>query len=110
MRSYILSNNKYDKYGNVIPNKYISPLGNSVTLYFQEPLRLDTNKEYEVSLRRASIVYCMPNISSALKNNKLTYSFKDVNNALVSKTITFDDGLYPLDSTCLLYTSPSPRD
>ena len=108
MRSYILSNNKYDKYGNVIPNKYISPLGNSVTLYFQEPLRLDTNKEYEVSLRRASIVYCMPNISSALKNNKLTYSFKDVNNALVSKTITFDDGLYPLDSINLkvsLFTS-----
>ena len=57
MRSYILSNNKYDINGNVIPNKFISPLGNEVTLYFPSPLHLDNNKSYEVSIRRASIVY-----------------------------------------------------
>ena len=41
MRSYILSNNKYDINGNVIPNKFISPLGNEVTLYFPSPLHLE---------------------------------------------------------------------
>ena len=97
MRSYILSNNKYDINGNVIPNKFISPLGNEVTLYFPSPLHLDNNKSYEVSIRRASIVYCTPNISASLGNNKLTYSFRDATNALVSKTFTFDDGLYSLD-------------
>ena len=97
MRSYILSNNKHDINGNVIPNKFISPLGNEVTLYFPSPLHLDNNKSYEISIRRASIVYCMPNISASLGNNKLTYSFRDATNALVSKTFTFDDGLYSLD-------------
>ena len=60
MRSYILSYNTYDINGNVIPNKFISPLGNEVTLYFPSPLHLDNNKSYEVSIRRASIVYCTP--------------------------------------------------
>ena len=44
MRSYILNNNKYNINGNVIPNKFISPLGNAVTLYFPSPLHLDNNK------------------------------------------------------------------
>ena len=85
MRSYILSNSKYDINGNVIPNKFISPLGNEVTLYFPSPLHLDNNKSYEVSTRRASIVYYTPNISASLGNNKLTYSFRDATNALISK-------------------------
>ena len=40
MCSYILSNNEYDINGNVIPNKFISPLGNEVTLYFPSPIIL----------------------------------------------------------------------
>ena len=44
MRSYIYSNNKYDINGNAIPNKFISPLGNEVTLYFPSPLHLDNIK------------------------------------------------------------------
>ena len=48
MRSYILSNNKYDINGIVMPNKLIFPLGNEVTLYFLSPLHLDNNKSYEV--------------------------------------------------------------
>ena len=66
MRSCVLSNNKYDIFGDAIPNKFISPLGNEVTLIFPSHLHLDNNKSYEVSIRRASIVYCTPNISASL--------------------------------------------
>ena len=31
-----------------------------------------------------------------MKNNKLTYSFKDITSNVASKNITFDDGLYSL--------------
>ena len=96
MRSYFLSNNMFYKNGNRIPNKFVDPLGSTITMYFPSPIHLNNTKNYEVSVRRASIVYCVPNISSALKNNKLTYSFKDITNNVVSKTITFDDGLYSL--------------
>ena len=98
MKTFFITNSKYDKQGNIIPDKYISPLGSEITLYFKDPLRLDPTKKYEVSVLRAAIVYCVPNISSALKNNKLTYSYKDsITNNIETRTITFDDGLYSLN-------------
>ena len=98
MRSFFITNSKYDKQGNIIPDKYVNQIGNEITLYFKDPLRLDPTKKYEVSVLRAAIVYCVPNISSALKNNKLTYSYKDsITNNIETRTIIFDDGLYSLN-------------
>ena len=98
MKSFFLTNSKYDKQGNIIPDKFISPLGSEITLYFKDPLRLDPTKKYEISVLRAAIVYCVPNISSALKNNKLTYSYIDtITSNLETRTITMDNGLYSLN-------------
>ena len=78
MLTYFVSNDIYDDSGNRIPNKTVSALGNEVITYFSPPIRLgDSSKNYEIRCTRASIVYCVPNISSALKNNKLTYSYKN---------------------------------
>ena len=109
MKTFFLTNSKYDKQGNVIPDKYINPTGNSIILYFKDPLRLDPSKIYEVSVLRAAIVYCTANISSALNNNKLTYTYIDpITSTTETRTITFDDGLYSLDNINFqisLYTS-----
>ena len=106
---FIITNNQYDQQGNKINNKFVNNIGSEITLYFSYPLRLGNNpKGYEICVRRSSIVYCTPNISAALKNNKLTYSFKDVTNTVVQQTITFDDGLYSLNDINLkisLFTS-----
>ena len=108
MITYFVSNDIYDDNGNRIPNKTVSALGNEVISYFQPPIRLgDSGKNYELRVTRASIVYCVPNISSALKNNKLTYSYK-IGNLLTTKTYTFSDGLYSIDNINLklsLFTS-----
>ena len=99
-RSFFITNNQYDNNGNKIRNKFVNNLGSEVTLYFSEPLHLgNSNKGYEMYVKRASIVYCTPNISSALQNNKLTYTFKDeLTSQIITRTYTFDDGLYSLQN------------
>ena len=52
-------------------NKVISNNGSSVTTSLTPPILLNPNKKYEMRLLSASIVYCEPNISSTLNNNKL---------------------------------------
>ena len=99
MRSYFITNEQYNKDGSRIQDKFVNATGNEIVLYFKDPLRLDPTKKYEVSVLRAAIVYCVSNISSALGNNKLTFTYIDnITHNLESRTYTFDDGLYSLDN------------
>ena len=107
MYTYFITNNQYDDNGNRIENKTVSASGNEVTMYFPDRLHLDESKTYEIRVTRSSIVYCVPNISQKFKNNKLTYSYK-IGNLVTTKTYTFSDGLYSLDTINLklsLFTS-----
>ena len=61
---------------------------NDDTNYVVELLEIS---KYEMRLLSASIVYCEPNISSTLKNNKLDYNVDGTN-----FSITFPNGLYSL--------------
>ena len=74
------------------PNKVISNNGSSVTTSLTPPILLNPNKKYEMRLLSASIVYCEPNISSTLNNNKLDYNVDGTN-----FSITFPNGLYSLN-------------
>jgi hypothetical protein len=110
--SFFVTNNQYDKDGKKIKNKFVNPLGSEVTLYFNEPVHLGNSKKgYEIYVKRAGIVYCVSNVSSALKNNKLTYTYKDsVTNNDVTRTYIYDDGLYSLENINFklgLFTSQS---
>ena len=73
-------------------NKVISNNGSSVTTSLTPPILLNPNKKYEMRLLSASIVYCEPNISSTLNNNKLDYNVDGTN-----FSITFPSGLYSLN-------------
>ena len=74
------------------PNKIINSTGNKVTINLQTPIELATDKTYEARLLQASIIYCMPNITS--KNNLFKYKY---NNNVVH-TYNIPVGLYTLDS------------
>ena len=108
MYTFFLSNNQYDDNGNRIENKTVSTSGNEVVMYFPDRLHIDENKKYEIRVTRASMVYCVPNISKNLKNNKLTYTFT-YGDLTTTRTYTFIHfGLYSLDTINLkmsLFTS-----
>ena len=72
-------------------NKIVNTTGNQVTNFYKPTIILDDKKKYELRLVSASIVYCVPNITS--KNNKLVYKTSDN----VTHTFLFDSGLYSLD-------------
>ena len=76
-------------------NKIVSKKGNQVTVYFNPPILLEKNKDYQLRCLNASIVYCMPNIFTGV-NNKLHYFIDGVMQPSSFRTITFDNGLYSL--------------
>ena len=71
-------------------NKTINDKGNRITLNLSESIDLSKEK-YKLKLLQASIVYCMPNVTS--KNNLFKYSYNGTN-----YTYTLPVGLYSLDS------------
>jgi len=72
-------------------NKSVSSLGLTVSVNFNPPIQLNPKKKYQMRLLEANIVYCTPNISTALNNNTLSYSKGGTN-----YTINFPSGLYGL--------------
>ena len=72
--------------------KDISTLGNSVTVYLNQPIILDEKKKYQMRLLNANIVYCMPNITAS--NNILSYSY----NGGAYTSVVIPTGLYSLQA------------
>ena len=72
-------------------NKIINSTGNKVTINLQSPIELASDKTYEARLLHASIIYCMPNITS--KNNFFKYKYNNV-----VHTYNIPVGLYTLDA------------
>lgn len=84
MLSLFINNNQASQ-------KSINSTGNQIIVTLNPPILLDENKEYQMRLLNASIMYCMPNVTS--KNNTLSHMF-NYNVTQTQRTLTFDDGLY----------------
>ena len=61
------------------PNKIINSTGNRITMTLSNPILLDKDKNYEIGLLNASIVYCNPQVL----NRYLRFTYKTVNYNMV---------------------------
>ena len=69
MLSLYINNNKQSY-------KKVNQQGNEVNMQLQPPIPLDKNKNYQLKVLSANIVFCQPNITSA--NYKFIYKYNNV--------------------------------
>lgn len=83
MRTIVLTSNNLVQDGQ--NNKLVYQFPNSILF-----------KNTYVALQSASLYYSWFNISSALGNNVLSFNFPNTSGAMVTRTITFPDGIYEI--------------
>ena len=78
----------------------LSALGSTFTYRFKTPLQIPSGVECTLSLYQASLWYVQPNISAALGNNRMQFSFENLtpegSSYMYRYTCEFEDGLYSL--------------
>ena len=76
------------------PNKIINSTGNRIILTLSNPTLLDKDKNYEIGLLNASIVYCNPNVV----DRYLRFTYKTVNCNMV-----VPNGIYSLNDLNVMF-------
>ena len=74
----------------------VSEIGSAFTYRFKTPLRIPAGVNCTVSLNQASLWYMRPNISAALGNNTMVFSFARY--SVLTIPIVFEDGLYSISA------------
>ena len=67
-------------------------ISENFSIYYNPPIQLDINKQYEVGLDNAYLWYSWYNISDSLNNNRLKYY-----NGKAWATLTLPNGSYNID-------------
>ena len=71
----------------------VSGVGSDITTIYQQPIKLDPTRQYEVALTNLETYYSFPNIDST--NNKLNYRAKNSDDW---KTVTIPVGCYEINA------------
>ena len=69
----------------------VSEIGSTFTYRLKTPLRIPADVDCTVSLNQASLWYVQPNISAALSNNMMVFTF--ANYSAITITMVFEDDL-----------------